>query len=223
MQVGSGLSLSTMSGSQVALQLLKAQAAAPSIGHKAQATGSASGDIGALLAYAKRASAAAAKASTPAPVYDPAADLPEDWSVGELVSVDTLAPAYRDFAKDLGATHVRLYGPDPVSDADFAQKVSTYLDETYGNDAAYQSAKSAGQVSIQRQSDVLAMLGDTQAGWQEMAFYRGSNGSEYFGSGGTGIPSTSFDNWLATQNASGQYLAVGGIMGLSFVASWASA
>lgn len=223
MQIGSGSSLSTLSGAQVALRLLNVPSAAPFLEPKAQATPSGSGDITTLLAYAKKASAVAGTAPKQDPVYDPAADLPEGWSVGELVPIDTLAPEYHDFAKSLGATHVRLYGPDPVSDAAFAQKVSAYLDDAYGGDPAYLAAKTAGQVSISRQSDVLAGLGDTKAGEQAMILYRGPNGSEHFGSGSTGIGSSAFESWWAAQNAAGQYLAVGGTMGLNFVASWAAA
>lgn len=221
--IGSGPNISLMSSAQVALRLLTAPTVAPSPAPKPQLTGSASGDINALLAYAKRASTIAAKLPAQDPVYNPAADLPKGWSMGALVSVDTLALEYRDFARGNGATHVRVYGPDPVSDAEFAQKVSSYLDEAYADDPAYQAAKSAGEVTIQRQSDVLAALGDTRSASQHMAFFRGENGSEYFGSGYTGIGSSAFESWWAKQNAAGQYLAVGGTMGLSFVAGWAAA
>jgi hypothetical protein len=223
MQISFGTGLSSMSSAQVALRLLNTQTVAPSPEPKAQATGSASGDIESLLSYAKKASSLAAKVAIANPVYDPAADLPEGWSMGELVSVDTLAPEYRDYATSLGATHVRLYGPDPVSDEVFNQKVSTYLDDAYGSDPAYLAAKAAGDVSISRQSDIFAKLGDSRAGEQAMAFYRGQNGSEYFGSGQTGIGSANFDSWWNKQNADGQYLAVGGTMGLNFVASWTAA
>jgi hypothetical protein len=142
--------------------------------------------------------------------------------MGKLVSVDTLDPTYRDFAASKGATHVRLYGPAPISDEAFSQKVSAFLDESYGNDPAYLAAKAAGQITIRREADVMAELGETRFGSQHMAFFRGANGSEHFGSGGTGIPSAAFDRWAAAQAAEGRNLVVGGTMGHSFVASWSS-
>jgi len=157
------------------------------------------------------------------PVYDPADHLPESWKMGELVSIDTLEPEYRDFAQSFGATHVRLINVVPVSDEVFHHKISAFLDQSYAGDAACLAAKAAGQVNIRRQSDVLAELGDTRAGDQSMAFFRGLNGSEHFGGGGTGIPSQAFDGWWAAQNAAGQSVEPGGAMGLNFVASWKTA
>ena len=78
-------------------------------------------------------------------------------------------------------------------------------------------------VTIRRTSDILIELGDRSAGAQHMAFFRGPNGSEYFGSGSTGIPSDAFQGWWAQENAAGHYLAVAGTKGYQFVASWASA
>jgi hypothetical protein len=117
---------------------------------------------------------------------------------------------------------VRLYGPAPISDAAFSDKVSTFLDESHGNDPAYLAAKQAGQITIRREADVMAELGETRSGHQSMAFFRGPNGSEHFGSGATGIPSPVFDRWAAAQTAEGRTQAIGGTMGHSFVASWLS-
>lgn len=220
MQIGS--SFSPMTSGQVALRLLNSQAAPPAAAPKLQETGISSGDIKSLLAYAKEAGRIASQRSPAEPTYDPAKDLPEDWVMGELVSVDTLDPAYRDFARSNGATHVRLYGPAPLSDEAFSQKVSAFLDESYGNDPAYLAARTAGQIDIRREADVMAQVGETRFGSQHMAFYRGQGGSEYFGSGSTGIPSERFDRWAAAQSAGGRTLAIGGTMGLSFVASWPS-
>lgn len=220
MQIGLGTSFAAMSSSQVALRLLSPHMAQSALPPQVQNTVDSSSDISSLLAYAKEAGRVASQRPSGVPVYDPSSDLPEGWAMGELVSIDTLQPAYRDFAKSNGATHVRLYGPSPISDEAFSQKVSAYLDEAYGNDPAYLAAKAAGQVTIRRETDVMAELGETRFGFQHMAFFRGANGSEYFGAGGTGIPNDTFDRWAASQNAVGLTLAIGGTMGNSFVASW---
>ena len=219
----SGSAFSSMSGAQVALRLLS-QPASTSPPSQSQATAPAavSADVASLLEHATKARALRQNLPS-ADAYDPASDLPEDWSMGAMVSIDTLEPTYREYAQGLGATHVRFYGADPVSDAVFMDMASAFLEETYATDPAYQAAKAAGLVTIRRTSDILIELGDRSAGAQHMAFFRGPNGSEYFGSGSTGIPSDAFQGWWAQENAAGHYLAVAGTKGYQFVASWASA
>lgn len=228
MLVSSGPNLSPMSGAQVALRLL---AAGPS-GTQQLSEGRArpvgagpagAGDVNSLLAYAKTAKALANPVPAKEVPYDPAADVPPGYTMGALVSVDTLEPAYREFAESVGATHVRVVTKDPVTDEAFLKEVSGYLDSAYGGDAAYQAAKSAGQVSIRRQSEVMSEIGDTGSVDISMAFFRGANGSEHFGGGYTGRVSPSFESWWFGQNAAGQYVVPGGSNGMNFVASWAAA
>ena len=222
MQIGQAATLFPMSSAQVALRLLGAQTPSAPASPKAMlAHVQSDGAMAALLGYAKTAQGLA-KPPAPAP-YDPAAHLPDGWSMSGLVSVDTLDPAYRDFAAGLGATHVRLYGPDAISDAAFQARIAARLDEFHAGDPAYEATKSAGQIEIRRMSDVMAALGDTRAGTQSMALFRGEGGSEYFGSGGTGITSPAFNAWSDRQSAAGQYLSIGGTMGQDDVASRAAA
>ena len=222
MIVSSNASLSPMSGAQVALRLLGAQPQPGAQPAKGQASDAGTGDIKELVAYAKAAKTAAL-APGQASAYDPAADLPPGYTMGALVSVDTLEPAYRDFAESVGATHVRVVTKDPYSDEAFLKEVSGYLDSAYGDDPAYQAAKSAGGVSIRRQSEVMSEIGDTGSIDISMAFFRGANGSEHFGGGYTGRVSPSFESWWAGQNAAGQYVVPGGSNGMNFVASWKAA
>ena len=211
--------LNSLNSAQVALRLIDlSKNSTDTSAAKPQNVGSADSDISALLAY--RDAALEAIAATAAPTaYDPADSLPEGWSMGELVSIDTLEPEYRDYAKSLGATHVRLYGADEVDDATFTAMATAALDEWYGEDASYQAAKAAGAVTIERTSDVMASLGDSRAGQQFMALYR-AGGSEYFGSGGTGITSEAYSTWWQDQNAAGRFVVPGGTMGQNFTASW---
>lgn len=213
--------VSSLNGAQIALRLL--DTAPETQDQKTRATEDYSGteDVSTLLSYQKAAQSAANKAADSAG-SDPATSLPDGWSMGELVSVDTLEPEYRAFAESVGATHVRLYAADEVSDEVFAARVTAALDEWYAGDASYLAAKAEGRVSIQRMSDVYAALGDTRAGSVDMAFFRGPNGSEHFGSGGTGIPSDAFSTWSAAQKAAGQFVVPGGTNGLNFVAQWAA-
>lgn len=211
--------LNSLNSAQVALRVIDlSKNSTDTSAAKPQGAASADSDISALLAYRDAALEAIAAAAAPT-AYDPAGSLPEGWSMGELVSIDTLEPEYRDFAKSLGATHVRLYGPDEVDDATFTAMATAALDEWYGEDASYQAAKAAGAVTIERTSDVMASLGDSRAGEQSMAFYR-AGGSEYFGSGGTGITSEAYSTWRQDQNAAGRIVVPGGTMGQSFTASW---
>lgn len=215
--------IASLNGAQIALRLLETAPAVQKQTARSSEDYSGSADVSTLLAYRKAALSAATEAAQ-SPPYDPASSLPEGWSMGELVPVDTLAPEYRAFAEGFGATHVRLYGADPVSDEVFTAKVTAALDEWYAGDASYLAAKAEGRVSIRRMSDVLAELGATRAGYANMAFFRGANGTEYFGSGGTGsteIAPETFSTWWADQTAAGQCVVPGGTMGLDFVAQWA--
>lgn len=222
MLIQSRATASSLTSAQVALRLLGGQAPLAQPSPKAVVAHVPSDDaMTALLQYSKAAQALA-KPAEPA-TYDPAAHLPGGWSMSGLVSVDTLEPAYRRFASDMGATHVRLIQPDQISDVSFQARIAAQLDELHAGDAAYEAAKSSGKIEIRRMPDVMAELGDTRAGWQSMAFFRGQGGSEYFGGGGTGITSPALDNWLVSQTAAGKYVDVGGVMGQDYVATWAAA
>lgn len=217
MQITSGAGLQPLRSADIALRLLQtAQNSSPTAPDGARV--SPSDDVNSLLQYAKTASASKSVAAPEQP-YDPANDLPDTYEVGDLVDVDTLDPVYRDFARSVGATHVRLYGRAEVDDATFQAEVSAALDEWYAGDPAYLAAKAEGNVTIRRQSDVMAELGETRFGSQDMAFYR-QGGKEHFGSGGTGIPSEKFNQWWMDQNAAGMRVTPGGTNGLNFVATW---
>ncbi|MDZ4089149.1 MAG: hypothetical protein U1E69_20350 [Tabrizicola sp.] len=210
-----------MSGAQVALRLLAPPASVDAPARKAGADAPAGpGDVSVLMTYAKQARALAKPAAL-APPVDPAMPIvPEGYSVGDLVSVDTLEPEYRDFAASFGATHVRLVKADPISDEEFTSRITPHIDEIYADDPAYQAAKAAGEVTIHRFSDIMAELGETREMWQGMAFYRGPGGSELFGGGGTGIYSPSLERWMAARDASGDVVTVGGVGGAGYIASW---
>lgn len=217
----SGAGLQPMRGAEIALKLMQA-AQNSQQSTRVGTPVSASDDVNSLLRYVKDASASKAVAA-PAEPYNPAADLPSNYEVGALVDVDTLDPAYRDFARSLGATHVRLYGRAEVDDAAFQAEISAALDEWFRDDAGYRAARAEGKVTFQRQSDVMAALGETRSGTVEMALYRGVGGSEYIGSGGIGHPSEKFTQWWSAQNAAGVHVSPGSLNGLEFVATWPSA
>lgn len=232
MQISSSPNFSALSGAQVALRLLRetpAQDAASSQVRppSAPAAEAGAGDVQGLLRYGAAAQAALAAAET---AYDPATSLPEGWSMGAMVPVESLAPEDRAFAESFGATHVRYFGADPVDDATFARKVSAFLDnadgmdDSFAADPAYLSAKGEGRVSIRRLSEVMAEAGESRTGFsQSMALFRGSNGSEYFGSGSGGTPIPALQAWQAAQEAAGRVVVIGGTQGQEFVASWAAA
>jgi len=228
MQISSSSNFSALSGAQVALRLIGGTTPAQKgLSPQKAESGSATGDVSQLLSYLKTAKAAAATET--APSYDPADSLPDGWSMGDLVSIDSLTPELRDFAASFGATHVRLYGADAVDDETFTRKVGAFLDgadpavDSYAHDAAYLAAKSKGTVSIRRLSDVLAEVGDTRGRLsQSIALFRGPNGAEYFGSGSGGTPSADLQAWQAAQEAAGQVVVIGGTMGQEFVANWAA-
>ena len=221
MQIGGTSPSSISNGAQIALKLITAaQVSARGETQSAASRQDTAEDRAAVrLDYLIAAKKAVTRAE---PEFDPNALLPEGYSAGELVSVDTLEPKFREFAESFGATHVRVVTREPLSDADFQAQISKHLDESYADDPAYLAAKAEGGVTIRRLSDVMGELGETGQYDISLQFYRGENGSESFGGGYTGRLSEVFENYWQEQNQAGRYLAIGGAMGSNFVADWAA-
>lgn len=225
MQIGSSFSM--LSGAQVAQRLMTAPASTtPSDRPASQAAGT--GNINALLAYAKAASAQALRAKSLRPVLEtrvPAELLPDGYTLGDLVPVESLPPAYRAFAESLGATQVRPIAAAPQSEADFQARSKAALDASHAQDASFQVASAADQVTIRRAPDLVADLGDDPSGWQSFALYRDGAAQDYIGIGGAGVgglAGSAFDIWRVAAEATGTKVASGGYGQGGFVATWAA-
>jgi len=225
MQIGSGFSM--LSGAQIAQKLPAPQISLATARSASQVAGT--GDINSLLAYAKAASTQALRAKALRPVLEtrvPAELLPEGYSLGDLVPVESLPPGYRAFAESLGATHVRPVAGPEQDEATFQDRALTALDAVQGRDPSYQAAKAAGQVTIRRASDLVSDLGDDPSLWQSFALYQGQAGQDYLGIGGTGgmgsVTSSAFATWRAAALATGTRVVTGGYGPGSYVATWAA-